>query len=226
MKLLLVEDDAQIANLVKAGLEREGYAVDWLADGEAGERRIELHYSDYDAVVLDLMLPKKDGFEICRNIRKKGIDIPILILTAKSYIDDKIMALDMGADDYLTKPFEFKELLARLRALLRRPKEALPTELKAGPLLLNPIIKKVFKNGKEVKLTLKEFNILEYLMRHPNKVVTRDEIMFNVWDFNFDSFSNVVDVHMNSLRKKIDSGRSDKLLLTVRGVGYRIGAEK
>lgn len=225
MKLLLVEDEPQIANLVKAGLEREGYAVDWLADGLAAEKRIELYHSDYDLVILDLMLPGKDGIEICKYVRSKGVSIPILILTAKSYVDDKVLALDGGADDYLTKPFDFKELLSRIRSLLRRPKEKMATELQSGDIVLNPNARKVFLGGKEVKLTLKEFGILEYLMRHPNKVVTRDDILFNVWDFHFDSFSNVVDVHINHLRKKINKGKRKNFLETIRGVGYRLNAE-
>lgn len=224
MKLLLIEDEPQIANLVKAGLEREGYAVDWLADGKDGEKRIELYHDDYDLVILDLMLPGKDGIEITKHVRSKGITLPILILTAKSYVDDKVSALDGGADDYLTKPFDFKELLSRIRTLLRRPKDTLATELRCGGVILNPGSRKVFMDGKEVKLTLKEFGILEYLMRHPNKVVTRDDILFNVWDFHFDSFSNVVDVHINHLRRKLAKGKRKNFLETIRGVGYRINA--
>ena len=223
MKLLLIEDEAQIANLVKSGLEREGYAVDWVADGLVGEKRIDLYHGDYDLVVLDLMLPGKNGIEICKHVRAKGITIPILILTAKSYIDDKVAALEGGCDDYLTKPFDFKELTSRIRALLRRPKGEMATELKCDGIVLNSSSRKVSLNGKEIKLTLKEFGILEYLMRHPNKVVTRDDILFNVWDFHFDSFSNVVDVHINHLRKKINKGKKN-FLETVRGVGYRINA--
>lgn len=224
MKLLMIEDESQIANLVRAGLEREGYAVDWVADGLAGEKRIELYHGDYDLVILDLMLPGKNGVEICKAVRAKGIAIPILILTAKSYVDDKISALDGGADDYLTKPFDFKELLSRIRTLLRRPKGKLVTELRCDDIVLNPSSRKVFISGKETKFTLKEFSILEYLMRHPNKVVTRDDILFNVWDFHFDSFSNVVDVHINHLRKKINKGKRKNFLETIRGVGYRLNA--
>lgn len=225
MKLLLIEDEAQIANLVKAGLEREGYIVDWVADGLNGEKRIELYYKDYDLVILDLMLPGKDGIEICKAIRAKGISTPILMLTAKSFVDDKVSALDGGVDDYLTKPFDFKELLARIKTLLRRPKGNPITELRCDGIVLNPGSRKVLLDGEEIKLTLKEFGILEYLMRHPNKVVTRDDILFNVWDFHFDSFSNVVDVHINHLRKKINKKGRDNFLETVRGVGYRINGD-
>ena len=224
MKLLLVEDEPQIANLVKAGLEREGYAVDWVADGIAGEKRIELYHGEYDLVILDLMLPGKNGIDICKHVRTKGVTIPILVLTAKSYVDDKVSALDSGADDYLTKPFDFKELLSRIRTLLRRPKEQMAMELRCDDIILNPGSRKVSLNGKEIKLTLKEFGILEYLMRHPSKVVTRDDILFSVWDFHFDSFSNVVDVHINHLRKKINRGKKKNFLETIRGVGYRINA--
>ncbi|MFZ3043681.1 MAG: response regulator transcription factor [Minisyncoccia bacterium] len=225
MKLLLVEDEPQIANLVKAGLEREGYTVDWVADGLNGEKRIELYHDDYDLVVLDLMLPGKNGIEIVKHVRAKGVTIPILMLTAKSSIEDKVSALDGGADDYLTKPFDFKELLSRIKTLLRRPKEKLDIELHCGEITLNPGSRRVLLAGKEVKLTLKEFGILEYLMRHPNKVITRDDILFNVWDFHFDSFSNVVDVHINHLRKKINKGKRKNFLETIRGVGYRINAD-
>lgn len=225
MKLLLIEDESQIADLVRGGLEREGYTVDWVADGINGEKRIELYHDDYDLVILDLMLPGKNGIEICKNVRAKGISIPILILTAKSYIDDKVSALEGGADDYLTKPFDFKELLSRIKALLRRPKEKVTLELVCDGLVLNPGSRKVFLDGKEIKLTLKEFGILEYLMRHPNRVVTRDDILFNVWDFHFDSFSNVVDVHINHLRKKINKKKRENFLETIRGIGYRINAQ-
>lgn len=223
MRILIVEDEKKLAKLLKTGLEKEGYAVDLLDDGESGQRRIEFHHTDYDLVILDLMLPKKDGSDVCKEIREKGICIPVLVLTAKSGTDDKVNLLDLGADDYMTKPFSFKELLARARALCRRPETALPAELRIGSLVLNPVTRKVLKAGKEVKLTLKEFRLLEYLMRHPNQVINREQILDNLWDFNFDSFSNVVDVHMKNLRKKIgaDDGRT---LETVRGVGYRIKA--
>lgn len=224
MKLLLIEDEPQIANLVRTGLEREGYSVDWVADGLNGEKRIKLYHNDYDLVILDLMLPGKDGIEICKQVRAKGITIPILVLTSKSYIDDKVSTLDSGADDYLTKPFDFRELLSRIRTLLRRPKEKLDIELRCGGLVLNPSSRKVLLDGEEVELTLKEFGILEYLMRNSNKVVTRDDILFNVWDFYFDSFSNVVDVHINHLRKKINKGEGENFLETIRGMGYRINS--
>ncbi len=221
MKILVIEDEENIAKLIKIGLEKEGYVVDLIADGIVGLRRIEVYYKNYDLVILDLMLPGKDGFEICRDVRGQGIDIPILVLTARNFIDDKISALDKGADDYLTKPFEFKELLARVRAILRRPKESsLISKLSVGNLSLNPITRKVYIDKKEVKLTLKEFGLLEYMMRHPNRVLTRDEIIFNMWDFNSESFSNFVDVHINNLRKKLEKKRNKKIFESVRGIGY------
>jgi DNA-binding response OmpR family regulator len=221
MKILIIEDEKNLAKMLKAGLENEGYAADFLMDGESGQRRLELHHMDYDLVILDLMLPKKDGAQICREARENKISTPILVLTAKSGTDDKVNLLDLGADDYLTKPFSFQELLARIRALSRRPEKTLPIVLKVKDLILEPATRRVFRSNKEICLTLKEFRLLEYLMRHPNQVVNRDQILDNLWDFTFDSFSNVVDVHMRNLRKKIEI-RGEKIVETVRGVGYRI----
>jgi len=222
MKILIVEDEERLAKALKEGLEKEGFAADFVLDGETGQRRIELYHNDYDLVILDLMLPQKNGLTVLKNIRKQNIFIPILVLTAKDTTDDIVAGLDEGADDYLVKPFTFKEFFARIRALLRRPKKSLPVELKVGGLILNTATKKVFRNGKEIQLTLKEFSLLEYLMRHPNQAMSREQILFNLWGFDFDSFSNVVDVHIKNLRKKINRGNQEKLLETVRGVGYRI----
>lgn len=222
MKILIVEDNEKLATMLKKGFESKGYAADFVTDGEAGQSRIELCHEDYDMVVLDLMMPKKNGLEVCKNIRDKKIDIPILILTARDSTDDKISALDSGADDYLVKPFSFKELLARIRAILRRPNNTLPTELKVNSITLNPTTRKVLFREKEIKLTLKEFGLLEYLMRHPNQVLNREQILDNLWDFGFDSFSNVVDVHMKNLRKKLKNEMEEDFLETIRGVGYRI----
>ena len=168
------------------------------------------------------MLPKKDGFEILKNVRNEGITIPILLLTARDATDDKVTALNDGADDYIVKPFSFEELLARVKALLRRPEPMIPNEIKIKDLILNIASRKAFRRGKEINLTLKEFGLLEYLMRHPNQVLTREQILDHLWDFAFDSFSNVVDVHVKNLRKKIDSEHNEKLLETIRGVGYKI----
>lgn len=222
MRILIVEDEEKLAKSIKAGLEKEGFAADYVLDGEVAETRIELHHEDYDMVLLDLMLSKRDGFTVCRNIRKKKLSIPILVLTAKVDVNDKITALNFGADDYLVKPFAFDELLARIRALLRRPVETLPTELKVKTLTLNTATRQVFRNGKEITLTLKEFNLLEYLMRHPNQVLSREQILAHLWDFDYNSFSNVIDVHIKNLRKKINGNGHEKLLETIYGVGYRL----
>jgi DNA-binding response OmpR family regulator len=222
MRILIIEDQENLAKLVKAGLEAEGFAADCLFDGEAGFRRISLNHQDYDLILLDWMLPKMNGDEICREARKKQIEIPILMLTARDGAKDVITGLECGADDYLTKPFSFDVLVARIRAILRRPKSALPLELTAGDVTLNPATKKVFRGKKEVDLTLKEFALLEYLMRSRGTAVTRDQILSNIWDFAFDSFANVVDVHITNLRKKLGD-KEGKIIETVRGVGYRIG---
>jgi DNA-binding response OmpR family regulator len=173
-------------------------------------------------MVLDLMLPKKDGYEICRDMRKHGITTPVIVLTARGATEDKISALNIGADDYLVKPFSFKELLARINALLRRPEAFVPSELQAKDLVLNTATREVIRGGKTVPLTLKEFSVLEYLLKNKGRVVNREELVDHVWDFNYDGFSNVVDVHIKNLRNKIDIDGDEKLLETVRGVGYRI----
>lgn len=222
MRILLIEDQPSIGKLVKDGLENEGFAVDWLEDGESAQLRIELNHEDYDLVLLDLMLPKRDGLTVCKNVREQNIKTPILMLTAKDSQDDIITGLNLGADDYLVKPFSFEVLLARIRAILRRPAAVLPSEMRAKDVKLDTSAKKAYRNGQEIKLTLKEFSLLEYLMRHPNQVLTRDQILGNVWDFAFDSFSNVVDVHITNLRKKINDHGS--LVETVHGVGYRLNA--
>ncbi|HQJ84078.1 MAG TPA: response regulator transcription factor, partial [Candidatus Paceibacterota bacterium] len=165
MKILIVEDEERLAKLIKKALEKEGFAVDYVTDGEAAETRIEICHKDYDLVILDLMLPKKDGLEVCRSIRTKKINIPILVLTAKFDVDDKVKTLDAGADDYLVKPFSLEELVSRIRALLRRPPQTIPTVLKTQDLTLNNATRKVTRGNKEIKLTVKEFAILEYLMR-------------------------------------------------------------
>lgn len=226
MRILVIEDEKKLAQALKKGLEKDGHAVDYVLDGESGLKRVELYENEYDLIILDLMLPEKSGEEICREVREEGITTPILVLSAKGMVEDKIELLDMGADDYLVKPFSFDELRARVNALLRRPEEAIPTELKVKNLVLNPAKRKVYLNGKEVHLTLKEFVLLEYLMRSKGRVLTREQIHDHLWDFANDSFSNVVDVHIKNLRKKIDDdSQNPKILETVRGVGYRIKEE-
>ncbi len=222
MRILIVEDQEKLAELMKKGLESKGYAADYVTDGEQGQNRIELYSQDYDLIILDLMMPIKNGFEVCKNVRQKGISIPILVLTARDSTDDKIHALDAGADDYIIKPFSFKELLARIRALLRRPKKSLQPELKIKNITLNTMTRKACLGGQEIKLTLKEFGLLEYLMRNSGQVMNREQIINNLWDFGFDSFSNIVDVHIKNLRKKLNDGKKSNILETIRGVGYRI----
>ena len=222
MKILIIEDNEKMAKSVKQGLEQEGFAADYLLDGESGESRLLSSHNDYDLVILDVMLPKKDGISVCNTIRKEDITIPILMLTAKDTLDDKILGLDTGADDYLVKPFAFKELVARIRVLLRRPQEMLPKELKIDDLALNTSTREVTRNGKKVSLTLKEFMVLEYMMRNLGQVITREQLYDHAWDFASSSFSNTVDVHIMNLRKKIDNGYAKKLLETIKGVGYRV----
>ena len=222
MRILIVEDEEKLALSLKKGLEKEGFAVDYIMDGEAGERRIIVNHKDYDLVILDLMLPGKDGFEICQEVREQKVTTPILVLTARDATEDKVAALNAGADDYLVKPFSFEELMARVRAILRRPEQALPNELVIQDLHLDTITRKVTRKGKEIHLTLKEFNLLEYLMRHAGQVLTREQILDHIWDFAFDSFSNVIDVHVKNLRRKIDDTHHETLLETIRGFGYRI----
>lgn len=222
MKILIIEDEEDLAKLIKKSLESEGYAVDYLTDGESGQNRILLHHKDYDLIVLDLMLPLRSGKEICHNMREMNIHTPVLVLTAKCDSVSKVSLLDIGADDYMSKPFELNELFARIRALTRRPKVSLPVELKVSDLVLSPSDKKVFRNKKDLNLTLKEFRLLEYFMRRPNQVIERVDLVDNIWDFDQNSFSNSVDVYINRLRNKIDNGRKNKLIQTIRGVGYKL----
>ena len=221
MRILIVEDEKVLAETLKKGLEKAGYVVDYLTDGEVAERRIALYHKEYDLVILDWMLPSKDGLQICKDIRGLKIKIPILMLTAKVETGDKISALNCGADDYLTKPFSFEELEARIRALLRRPVQTVNTVLEVKGMKLDALRRAVSVDDREVKLTAKEFSLLEYLMRNAGMVVSRDQILDHLWGFDFDSFTNVVDVHMKNLRTKLE-GRGYSAIETVRGVGYRI----
>jgi DNA-binding response OmpR family regulator len=221
MKILVVEDNKKLAENLKQGLAQEGYAVDVIEEGLAAERRILINRDEYDLVVLDRMLPGKDGISICNSWRENNIVVPVLMLTALDTTDDKVTGLNSGADDYLAKPFAFKELLARINALLRRPKQSNPLILTLGNIHINTTSRDVTYKDKPVSLTLKEFMVLEYLMRNTNKAITRDELYSHAWDFADSSFSNTVDVHIKNLRKKIyDNG---KLIQTVRGVGYKMG---
>ncbi len=218
MRILIVEDEKKVAGFIKKGLEEETYAVDVAYDGEDG-----LHMgveNQYDLIILDLMLPIIDGLSVLSRLREKKVETPILLLTAKDSVEDKVTGLNSGADDYLTKPFAFSELLARIRVLLRRGKTETKTVLQIDGLSLDLVSHKVKRNDEEIELTGKEYSLLEYFMRNQGKVLTRTMIAEHVWDYNFDTFTNVIDVYVNHLRKKIDKGYPEKLLHTLRGVGY------
>ncbi|MCA9356760.1 response regulator transcription factor [Candidatus Nomurabacteria bacterium] len=224
MKILVVEDNERIAKYIKQMLEEESFAVDVVGDGETGERRI---LSDtYDLIILDIMLPLKDGVSVCRDVRMAHNTTPILMLTAKGEIEDKITGLDSGADDYLLKPFVMEELLARVRALLRRPTVQVPDELVVQDVILNSQSRIVTVSGKQISLTLKEFSILEYLMRHAGSVVTREQLIEHCWDFAYSAFSNITDVYVKQLRQKLGlENNHDKYIKTIRGVGYSFISE-
>ena len=218
MRILLVEDDARVAGFVRRGLREEQFAVDHAADGENAVFLAQTN--EYDLVILDLLLPKRDGMEVLKKIREEKIDVPVLILTAKDKQTDKVAGLNAGADDYLPKPFGFEELLARVRALLRRRGNITPTALSAGDLEFDTLRRQVKRSGKEIELTNKEYELLEYFLRHPNQIVTRTMLSEHVWEKDFDTFSNVIDVHIARLRRKIDDDFPVKLLHTFRGKGY------
>jgi DNA-binding response OmpR family regulator len=224
MRVLIVEDAKKLALTLKKGLEAEGYAVDAVFDGLAARRRLVSREDQYDLVILDVMLPGVDGITLCREMRQRGLLTPILMLTARDTTADKVAGLDGGADDYLVKPFAVDELLARMRTLLRRPRQSLPVTLSVGDLVLDPGARRVSRDGREIELTAKEFALLEVLMRNAGRVLSRDWILDHVWDEEFDSFSNVIDVYIRRLRKKLDRQGDDSLFSTVRGVGYGIRA--
>ena len=225
MRILIVEDEQALSKIIKDGLTTKGYAVDHLSDGQKALGRIQSTYNEYDLIILDLTLPNKTGLQICQEMRRLNIDTPVLILTANDNLESKVSLFDAGADDYLIKPFEFAELFSRIRAITRRPKKALFTELKVSDIVLNASTQKVLRAGQEIKLTLKEFRILEYFMRNPGIVLSREDLVRNVYDFDYDSFSNVLDVFINRLRNKIDKDRVHKLIETVHGVGYRLNTQ-
>lgn len=223
MRILIVEDEEKLAEAIKKGLELKGFTVDWLADGEKARTRMLLYRDEYDLVLLDLMLPGVDGSVICRDVRAEGVTTPIIMLTARDETETKVELLNLGADDYIAKPFSFEELVARINAVLRRPEQSLPSVLSVRDITLDPAKHTVTKGGKEVSLTLKEFSLLEFFMRHPNEAVKRETVLDHVWSFDFPAFSNVLDVHMKNLRKKLDDYEdADPLFETIRGVGYRL----
>jgi len=223
MHILVVEDEKKVASFIKRGLEAANYSVDEEYDGEAGLQRFL--QGDYDLVILDVMLPKLDGFRVMKEIRRRRADMPILLLTARVTVADKVMGLDLGADDYLTKPFAFEELLARVRALLRRGTGASATVLTAADLRLDPVGHEVYRGDKRIDLTPKEFALLEFFLRRKEQVLSRAIIAQHVWGVDYDTFTNVIDVYVNYLRKKIDDDYAVKLIHTVRGAGYRLKEE-
>lgn len=223
MRILVVEDEAKVASFIQRALEEESYAVDVCADGAQG---LDLARAGcYDLVILDLMLPGMPGLEVLAALRKEQVAAPVLILTARSELNQKVKGLDAGADDYLTKPFAIEELLARVRVLLRRGSGEAAGVLQVDDLVLNPATREVTRGGKRIELTAKEYALLEYLMRNAGRVLTRPMIAEHVWNQDFDTFTNVIDVYVNYLRNKIDRGQERKLLQTVRGSGYTLKAE-
>lgn len=224
MRILVVEDEAKVSAFVKQALEEEGHAVDAASDGESG-LRFALS-TEYDLVILDWLLPERDGLAVCRAVREAGQQVPILMLTARDAVADRIAGLDTGADDYLTKPFALGELLARVRALLRRGAPGKTLEMTVADLVLDPVTRLVRRGAKPLILSAKEYALLAYLMRHAGQTVSRSRIMEHVWDFDFDSGTNVVDVYIYYLRRKIDRRNAVKLIHTVRGVGYCLAAHE
>lgn len=223
MRFLVVEDEKKVARFIKKGLEEEGYAVDVASDGEEG---LGMALDGvHDLIILDIQLPRMDGLGVLHELRKTKLTTPVLLLTVRAAIEDKVLGLDAGADDYLTKPFAFQELLARIRALLRRRIEAEAPVLQVADLTLDPAKRLVARGGEKIELTPKEFTLLAYFMRNPGRVLTRTMIAEHVWDYDFDTMTNVIDVYVNYLRKKIDAGREPKLIHTVRGAGYMLKAE-
>ncbi|MBN1798408.1 MAG: response regulator transcription factor [Spirochaetales bacterium] len=218
MRILLVEDEKRIADFIKRGLKEDKYVVDTACDGEKGLYLAEIN--PYDLIILDIMLPLKDGITVCKELRNKQIDVPVLMLTAKDSVGDKVRGLNCGADDYLTKPFAFEEFLARVRALIRRKTGNKSTVLKVADLQLDQLTHQVTRAGKQLMLTHKEYILLEYLMLNTNTVVTRTMLAEHVWHENFDSFTNVIDVYINYVRNKIDKDFKKQLIHTVRGAGY------
>ena len=222
MRVLVVEDEVKMAGLLKRGLEREGYAVDVAGDGDGALGRAR--DTTYDAIVLDAMIPPPDGFAVCRRLRQEGQWAPVLMLTAKDSVSDRVAGLDAGADDYLTKPFAFIELFARLRAITRRELGERPVRIEVGDLALDPVAREVFRGDVRVNLSAKEFSLLEQLMRHAGQVLSRSAILEHVWDFAYEGTSNVVDVYIRYLREKVDRPFGVNTIETVRGAGYRLRA--
>ena len=220
MRILLVEDNRRLSDSLRAVLVEDGYAVDAAYDGVEGEELAG--FTPYDVIILDIMLPKRDGIEVCRSLRSQKIKTPILMLTARDSLDDRVLGLDSGADDYLIKPFEIKELRARLRALLRRETDNKGGHLAVADLRLDPATHDAWRGKTKLDLTAKEFSLLEYMMRNPNRLITRDMVLNHLWDYGQTLASNVVDVHIRRLRRKVDDPFEPKLIETIRGAGYRL----
>ncbi|MDD2500612.1 MAG: response regulator transcription factor [Geobacter sp.] len=223
MRVLVVEDEKKVAAFIKRGLEEEGYQVDAVHDGEEAVQ--QARSQPYDLLILDVMLPHKDGLSVVRELRQSGMLAPVLMLTARDTTDDIVAGLDAGSDDYLTKPFAFAELSARVRALGRRVGRDRGAELTVADLRIDPITRKVWRGEKEIELTIKEYGLLEFLVRNTGSVVTRNMIAEKVWDHSFETFTNIIDVYVNYVRKKVDKGFDRKLIHTVRGQGYTLKAE-
>jgi two-component system OmpR family response regulator len=225
MRILIVEDEEKLAEPLKKGLELHGFTVDYLQDAEKARTRVKLYRDEYDCILLDLMMPGVDGATIAKEAREEGVTTPIIMLTARAETDMKVKLLNLGADDYIVKPYSLDEVVARINAVMRRPETQLPSVLKIRDIELDPGQHTVIKGGEPVALTLKEFSLLEFFMRHPNEALKREAVLDHVWSFDFPAFSNVLDVHMKNLRKKLDDyGDGDPLFETIRGIGYRLNA--
>lgn len=222
MRILVVDDEVKLAERLAEGLTKSGYSVDTAHDGSMAFKRISMYQDEYNLIILDLMLPFMSGYDICRQMRAQQITVPILVLTAKGDTDDKAELLFAGADDYIVKPFSFAELVARVQAIIRRPRNSIAPTLRVLDIELSSSERTASRDGVPLSLTLKEFSLLEYFLLHPNQVVNREDLIAHIWDFEYESFSNVIDVHIKNLRQKLDYDENTSILETIRGIGYRL----